>query len=82
VNVQLVNGEGHTATTNGEGNLVLGYDENPGEQTGSHDLVVGRPDFHQLREPSLRPIQRSHRPCASVTGGVDNTASAWGASGT
>jgi trimeric autotransporter adhesin len=27
-NVQVVNGEGKTATTNGEGNLVIGYDEN------------------------------------------------------
>jgi len=26
-NVQIVNGEGKTATTNGEGNLVIGYDE-------------------------------------------------------
>jgi hypothetical protein len=26
-NVQVVNGEGKTATTNGEGNLVIGYDE-------------------------------------------------------
>ncbi len=26
-NVQIINGEGNTATTNGEGNLVIGYDE-------------------------------------------------------
>ena len=43
VNVQIINGEGTTATSNGEGNLVIGYDENEGkhEQTGSHDLVLG-----------------------------------------
>ena len=43
VNVQVVNGEGETRTANGEGNLVIGYDENKGghEQTGSHDLIVG-----------------------------------------
>jgi hypothetical protein len=42
-NVQIVNGRGATETTNGAGNLVLGYDENPSNfpQTGSHDLVVG-----------------------------------------
>ncbi len=43
VNVQIVNGEGKTATVNGEGNLVIGYDENPAKhaQTGSHDLILG-----------------------------------------
>jgi hypothetical protein len=41
VNVQLVNGAGKTASRNGEGNLVIGYDENPGEQIGSHDLMLG-----------------------------------------
>src|SRR5438067_5424869 len=44
VNVQILNGSGSTASVNGTGNLVLGYDENPSRraQTGSHDLVVGR----------------------------------------
>src|SRR5947208_2181836 len=44
VNVQIVSGSGSTtATVNGEGNLVIGYAENPGNhsQAGSHDLVVG-----------------------------------------
>jgi hypothetical protein len=40
-NVQIINGEGKTTTTNGEGNLVIGYDEEPGSQTGSHDLMLG-----------------------------------------
>ena len=45
-NVQIVNGEGTTQTTNGAGNLILGYDENPNQeaQTGSHDLLVGPED--------------------------------------
>jgi hypothetical protein len=45
-NVQIVNGEGSTQTTNGGGNLIVGYDENPRQepQTGSHDLVVGPED--------------------------------------
>lgn len=42
VNLQILNGAGQTSTLNGEGNLVLGYDETPGRQTGSHDLVLGR----------------------------------------
>ena len=57
VNVQIVNGEGKTNTTNGAGNLVIGYDQSreqtceeiieecipgiPGRQTGSHNLIVG-----------------------------------------
>src|SRR4051794_1537782 len=45
-NVQIVNGARATATVNGTGNLVLGYDENPSAhpQTGSHDLILGRND--------------------------------------
>jgi hypothetical protein len=44
VNVQVINGAGATASVNGVGNLVLGYDENPSAQaqTGSHDLILGR----------------------------------------
>ena len=43
VNVQVVSGSGSTAgPVNGEGNLVVGYDESEGKpQTGSHNLVVG-----------------------------------------
>jgi hypothetical protein len=42
VNVQVVSGAGKTnAAVNGEGNLVIGYDETPGTQTGSHNLVLG-----------------------------------------
>jgi hypothetical protein len=40
-NVQIINGSGSTTTANGEGNLILGYDESPGTQNGSHDLVLG-----------------------------------------
>src|SRR4029077_9278680 len=38
VNVQVING---ATKANGEGNLVIGYDAEPGEQTGSHNLVLG-----------------------------------------
>jgi hypothetical protein len=47
MNLRIVNGTGSTGgTTNGKGNLVLGYDEtNSGDsRTGSHNLVIGR--FH------------------------------------
>jgi hypothetical protein len=40
-NLQVVNGTGQTWQDNGLGNLILGYDEYPGTQTGSHDLLLG-----------------------------------------
>jgi hypothetical protein len=41
-NVQIVSGSGATnAAVNGEGNLIIGYDESPGTQTGSHNLILG-----------------------------------------
>ena len=44
LNVQIVNGEGATASTNALGNLILGYNEPSQEtarRTGSHNLVLG-----------------------------------------
>jgi hypothetical protein len=40
-NLQIVNGEGVTASTNGAGNLIIGYDEAPGRQSGSHSILLG-----------------------------------------
>jgi hypothetical protein len=41
VNLQVINGSGSESTLNGAGNLILGYDEKPGTQTGSHNLLLG-----------------------------------------
>jgi hypothetical protein len=41
VNVQVLNGSGKQLTSNGLGNLVVGYDESPGSQIGSHDVILG-----------------------------------------
>src|SRR5207302_6377414 len=62
VNVQILNGAGGTASVNGTGNLVLGYDENPAalKQSGSHDLVLGR--------------NHSFTGYAQLVGGFQNTA--------
>jgi hypothetical protein len=41
-NLQIVSGSGKTdGTTNGLGNLIMGYDESSGTQTGSHNIVLG-----------------------------------------
>ena len=42
-NLQVVSGSGETAeATNGTGNIIIGYDEDSGnDKSGSHNLVVG-----------------------------------------
>ena len=78
VNVQIVDGEGKTATANGAGNLVIGYDENPGghEQSGSHDLVLGEEQTFTSYGGVLDGYRNAIiSPFASVTGGEHNTAS-------
>jgi hypothetical protein len=78
VNVQVVSGEGKTdAAVNGEGNLVVGYDENAGghEQTGSHNLILGEEQTFSSFGALLAGKGNSVvAPFASVSGGEGNTA--------
>jgi hypothetical protein len=77
-NVQIVNGDGHTESTNGEGNLVVGYDENVGkhEQTGSHNLILGEEQtFTSFGGLLAGDENRVTGAFASVSGGELNTAS-------
>jgi hypothetical protein len=84
VNVQIVSGSGSTnGAVNGEGNLVIGYDENPGEhpQTGSHDLVLGEEQtFTSFGGILAGRASTASGPFASVTGGFTNVASGEGSS--
>lgn len=41
VNLQVVSGAGKEIEVDGEGNLIIGYDETPRIQTGSNNLVLG-----------------------------------------
>jgi hypothetical protein len=78
VNVQIVNGEGQTESTNGAGNLVIGYDENPGghKQTGSHDLILGEEQEFTSVAGIVAGFENAiSAPFASVSGGERNTAS-------
>jgi hypothetical protein len=43
-NVRIINGANSTSAVNGTGNLILGYNEAPGAQTGSHNIIVGLGD--------------------------------------
>jgi hypothetical protein len=65
VNVQVINGEGKTATANGAGNVIIGYDElsvsRVTEQTGSHNLVLG--------------TGQSYSSWGAILGGEENTSS-------
>jgi hypothetical protein len=82
VNVQVVNGEGKTVSVNGEGNLIIGYDESTGKsQSGSHNLILGEEQDYTSYGGILGGFDNTvSAPTASVTGGEDNTASAMSAS--
>jgi hypothetical protein len=82
-NLQIVNGEGKTASSNGEGNLVIGYDENveKRKQTGSHDLILGeQQEFTSFAGLVAGTKNAIIGPYASISGGDTNTASGQAAS--
>ncbi|HVX34096.1 MAG TPA: hypothetical protein VHA80_13235 [Solirubrobacterales bacterium] len=41
MNLQVLSGAGSQTATNGLGNVIIGYDEEPAEQSGSNNLVMG-----------------------------------------
>jgi hypothetical protein len=75
VNVQIVNGTASEATINGEGNLIVGYDEKAGTQTGSHNLELGGSNSYSsyggLVGGTGNSISNSF---ASILGGSQNVA--------
>jgi hypothetical protein len=76
--VEIRDGMGSTATQNGKGNLIVGYNENSQsyDRTGSHNIVVGKDNGYSsyggLVAGQLNQITGSF---ASVSGGSYNTAS-------
>ena len=77
MNVHLESGSGSTAgAVNGLGNLIIGYNENPGTQTGSNNLVVGNgQSFTSYGGIVTGQDNAISAPFASVTGGEFNLAS-------
>ena len=78
INLQIVNGEDATDTTNGLGNLIVGYNE-PGEnadRTGSHNIVGGVDSNYTSYGGLIAGLgnEISNAYC-SVTGGQLNVAS-------
>jgi hypothetical protein len=79
-NLRIVNGLRGTATANGVGNLLLGYNEprhdGDNERTGSHNVVVGMGHNFSSFGGLVAGRQNAIRGAfASVSGGFDNTAS-------
>jgi prefoldin subunit 5 len=78
VNLQVVNGTGSESTTNGLGNLIVGYEDNISSyaRTGSHNLVTGTnggwTSYGGLLAGNSNQVTARY---ASVSGGANNTAS-------
>ncbi len=84
-NLRIVNGLGTTNTTNGLGNLIVGYNEDRGGGTdtriGSHNMVVGREhNFSSFGGLVVGLRNEISGEFASVSGGAGNTASGGAAS--
>jgi hypothetical protein len=86
-NVQIVSGAGEESKLNGEGNLVIGYDETPGEQSGSNNLALGKEQKYTsygdilggARNSALKPFvtlfgyrNTANGTYSSITGGSEN----------
>lgn len=85
VNLQVVNGSGITETTNGLGNLVVGYNEAgsvAGDvRTGSHNIVGGaRNSYSNYGGLVVADSNTIDGPFAVVSGGTTNRASGENAS--
>ena len=85
-NLQVVNGLGATNTTNGCGNLIVGYNEPPrpssgapSTRTGSHNLIVGRFHSHASYAGLLAGemnVTTANAPSSCVVGGSEGSANA------
>lgn len=77
VNLQVISGAtGKETAINGLGNLVIGYDEEPGTQTGSNNLVLGTfgQSFTSYGGLLAGAKNTVNGESASVVGGRSNTA--------
>jgi hypothetical protein len=79
MNLEVLNGQGHTYTSNGLGNIIIGYNEDNGNdevRTGSHYLVVGRDHTYTRYAGIVVGYNNSATGSyASVCGGLNSTAS-------
>src|SRR4030095_1218064 len=76
-NLRIVNGLGATDTTNGLGNLIVGYNEERGGgvdiRTGSHNVVVGRQiNFSSFGGLVVGDQHRLNGVFSAITGGLNS----------
>ena len=81
VNVRVINGMGSTETTNGCGNLIVGYNEfrpagaGADVRTGSHNIIVGRQNNYSSYGGVIAGLTNASKaPYTFVGGGEDNVA--------
>jgi hypothetical protein len=82
-NLHVRNGVGTTETSNGLGNLIVGYNENPNgaSRTGSHNVVVGPRHWYSSYGGLVVGFANAiDAPYASVSGGTENRATGYGSS--
>ena len=73
--------EAHRVPSNGLGNLIIGYNENPRTQTGSNNLVIGDDQSFTSYGAIVAGLDNTaSAPYASIPGGAANTASGYGSS--
>ncbi len=72
-NVQIESGEGNNPTLNGEGNLYIGYDESPGKQEGSNNLVIGAEQTYDSYSSIIAGTENTDTGPFSVVFGVLNS---------
>src|ERR1700728_3061180 len=74
-NLQVIDGSKSETAVNGTGNLIIGYDEGTGTQTGSHNLLLGTSNSYTSYGGIVggdgNKISSSY---ASILGGAANTA--------
>jgi hypothetical protein len=85
-NLQIVNGMGKTDTTNGCGNLLIGYNEPPSAgsgapntRTGSHNIILGRFHSHASYGCFLAGEMNAagvNAPRSCIVGGSESSANA------
>jgi hypothetical protein len=74
MNLQIESGSGSTdGAVNGLGNVIIGYNEFPGTQTGSHNLVFGHGQAFTSFGGIVAGVNNTiSAPWASVLGGFDS----------
>ncbi|TYT75406.1 hypothetical protein [Desulfobotulus mexicanus] len=70
INLVLTNGEGQTASNNGNGNLIIGYTD-PAKVSGSHNLVLG--EGHTCTSYGNLISGRGHKVTGSYGAAVSGT---------